>query len=54
MPVDLPSDSVGIVTPEYHDFEAPLPLVCGATLPRFRLAVETYGRLNAEDRKSVV
>jgi homoserine O-acetyltransferase len=47
MVASLPPDSVGVVTPEFHDFAGPFPLVCGTSLPGFRLAIETYGRLNA-------
>ncbi len=40
--------SIGIVTPQQHDFDTPLPLTCGQILPHYRLVYETYGQLNAE------
>ena len=46
MPETLPEDSVGLVTPRTHVFDAPLALDCGRTLPRFELIYETYGELN--------
>lgn len=45
--------SVGIVQRQYADFDEPLRLRSGATLDRFTLAYETYGRLN-EDRSNAI
>lgn len=36
------------------EFDAPLPLQSGALLPRYALAYETYGRLNAERSNAVL
>lgn len=44
--VNLPADSVGLVTPRKVAIERPLTLDCGKTLPRHDLMVETYGALN--------
>src|SRR5215213_2744371 len=38
---------------EFNDKKKPLKLRVGATLPRFTLAYETYGRMNA-DRSNVI
>lgn len=50
----LPSDSVGIVVPQRVAFETPLPLTCGAVLPRHELVYETYGELNADRSNAVL
>ncbi len=47
MPESIPADSVGLVTPQSLDFDQPLELDCGRTLPSYRLVYETYGELNA-------
>lgn len=39
---------------EYNDPKRPLPLRLGATLPRFTLAYETYGRLNADRSNAIL
>lgn len=54
MPDSLPSDSVGLVTPQTLYFEQPLPLACGQTLERWHLVVETYGTLNADHSNAVL
>ena len=46
MPVEIPSDSVGLVQPEVVQFNRSLSLNCGETLDSFQLMVETYGELN--------
>lgn len=48
------SDSVGIVRPLQFTFNAPLRLQNGSILPRFELAVETYGTLNAQKNNAVL
>ncbi len=50
---DLPSGSVGVVTPEFITFTEPLHLTSGQVLPGYELAVETYGTLN-EARSNAV
>ncbi|HYR01557.1 MAG TPA: homoserine O-acetyltransferase, partial [Casimicrobiaceae bacterium] len=46
--------SVGAVVAERARFDDPLLLACGATLPSFELAYETYGTLNAERTNAVL
>ena len=48
------SSSVGAVVAQRAQFHAPLPLMCGTTLPSFELAFETYGSLNAERSNAVL
>ncbi|MFA7625193.1 MAG: homoserine O-acetyltransferase [Pusillimonas sp.] len=50
----IPPGSVGIVSPEYIGFDEPLQLVSGQVLPRYELAVETYGTLNADRSNAVL
>jgi len=46
MPDKIPSDSVGIVKPQWLHFDEPLTLDCGRTLPQYDIIYETYGELN--------
>jgi len=46
--------SVGVVTPQRHRFEDPLPLESGAALGGYELVYETYGRLNAQRSNAVL
>lgn len=48
------ADSVGLVSPQKIEFEEPLLLQNGRTLPRFDLMVETYGSLNAAKDNAVL
>jgi len=48
------NDSVGIVQPQFIAFDEPLQLASGESLPRYELAVETYGELNAERSNAVL
>ncbi len=50
----IPSDSVGLVTPQTAHFDTPLTLACGRTLPSYDLVYETYGELNAERSNAVL
>ena len=50
----LPSDSVGIVTPQSMHFSAPLQLECQKTLPEYDIAYETYGELNASASNAIL
>lgn len=50
----LPPDSVGIVTPQFIDFNEPLHLANGACLDAYTLAIETYGKLNAAKTNAVL
>jgi len=46
--------SVGIVEAQRAVFDEPLALSSGATLPRFELMYETYGKLNAERTNAIL
>ena len=46
--------SVGVVTPQRHRFEEPLPLESGAALGDYELVFETYGRLNPQRSNAVL
>ena len=48
------STSVGAVVAQRAHFAEPLQLTCGASLPGFELAFETYGTLNAERSNAVL
>lgn len=54
MPDSLPSDSVGLVTPQTLHFDEPLTLACGQTLKQWDLVVETYGTLNEKRSNAVL
>jgi len=54
MPATIPSDSVGIVTPQKLEFKQPLALRSGRVLPEYELMIETYGTLNAERSNAVL
>jgi homoserine O-acetyltransferase len=46
--------SVGIVSPQLLQFEAPLSLASGASIAGYALMIETYGRLNADRSNAVL
>jgi len=50
----VPPFSVGVVTPQFLEFNEPLRLASGAQLDSYTLAVETYGTLNAERSNAVL
>ncbi|RFA31196.1 homoserine O-acetyltransferase [Alkalilimnicola ehrlichii] len=50
----LPADSVGLVTPQTHHFDTPLPLDCGRELSSYDLVYETYGELNADRSNAIL
>ncbi len=54
MPITLPADSVGLVTPQTIQFDEPLLLACGKTLDTYQLIYETYGQLNANKSNAVL
>ena len=54
LPVAAPAESVGVVTATLLHFDRPLPLASGQTLPAYELAVETYGRLNADRSNAIL
>jgi homoserine O-acetyltransferase len=43
-----------IATPQFAQFNAPLPLASGATLRTYELAYETYGTLNADASNAIL
>lgn len=54
MPEVIPPNSVGIVTPEVLQFDEPIDLACGRTLPSYELVMETYGTLNASKSNGIL
>jgi homoserine O-acetyltransferase len=50
----FPADSVGLVTPQTHRFDQPLPLDSGRELPHYELIYETYGELNQERSNAIL
>lgn len=49
-----PPGSVGVVKKQIMQFDEPLPLDSGASLPAFTLAYETYGSLNADRSNAIL
>ncbi len=54
MPVTIPADSAGLVTPQTLRFSEPLALDCGRTLDEYQLVYETYGELNASCSNAIL
>jgi homoserine O-acetyltransferase len=54
MPDSLPSDSVGLVSPQTIHFDTPIELACGQILDSYDLVVETYGTLNPDASNAVL
>ena len=54
MPDSIPTNSVGLVTPQVYKFDEPLTLRSGKVLPEYELVVETYGKLNREKTNAVL
>jgi homoserine O-acetyltransferase len=54
MPVNIPTDSVGVVKPQNLRFDQPLTLESGKVLDEYQLMIETYGRLNADKSNAVL
>ena len=50
----IPSDSVGIVTPQRIHFDEPLELRSGRVIDKYDLMVETYGTLNAARSNAIL
>jgi len=46
--------SVGVVSPQSIQFDAPLGLSSGAAIDRYTLTIETYGTLNADHTNAVL
>jgi homoserine O-acetyltransferase len=54
MPVNIPTDSVGVVKPQNLRFDQPLTLESGKVLDEYQLMIETYGQLNADKSNAVL
>ena len=54
MPVQIPDDSVGLVSSQKFQSTAPFSLQCGTTLPGFELVYETYGELNSSKTNAIL
>lgn len=54
MPDTIPTDSIGLVTPQTHHFSQPLELACGKTLGEYSLVYETYGTLNSSASNAIL
>ncbi|PCH65708.1 MAG: homoserine O-acetyltransferase [Gammaproteobacteria bacterium] len=54
MPVIMPVDSVGLVSPTTLHIDNPITLDCGRSLPSYDLIYETYGELNANKSNAVL
>lgn len=54
MPEVIPAHSVGLVKPQTLNFDQPLPLSCGQTLPTYDLMFETYGSLNTTHNNAIL
>mgnify|MGYP000294089700 FL=1 len=54
MPVIMPVDSVGLVSPTTLHIDTPITLDCGRSLPSYDLIYETYGDLNADKSNAVL
>lgn len=50
----IPTNSVGIVTPQIARIQKPLPLTSGGSLDSYELVYETYGELNADRSNAVL
>lgn len=54
MPDTIPSNSIGLVTPQQQHFDAALQLACGRSLTQYDLVYETYGELNNERSNAIL
>jgi len=54
MPLVIPADSVGIVSPQTLRINTPVRLACGRDLLQLDLVYETYGQLNAKRSNAVL
>ncbi len=52
--VEIPQDSVGLVTPELAKWNEPITLKSGVSLPAYELVYETYGELNQARSNAVL
>jgi homoserine O-acetyltransferase len=54
MPLVIPADSVGVVSPQTLHVRTPVRLACGRDLPQLDIVYETYGQLNARKTNAVL
>ena len=54
MAEQIPTDSVGLITPQTLHFDQPLELECGVVLPTYDLVYESYGKLNREADNAIL
>ena len=54
MTKSIPSDSVGLVSPQRIHFDEPLELRSGRNIEQYDLMVETYGELNADKSNAIL
>ena len=54
MPIEIPADNVGLVSPQTAQFDEVLPLRSGRSLAEYQLVYETYGTLNAERSNAIL
>ncbi|MEJ6773909.1 MAG: homoserine O-acetyltransferase [Porticoccaceae bacterium] len=53
-PLAVPTDSIGLVSPQTVLIEKPLTLACGTVLPSHQLVFETYGTLNSDRSNAIL
>ena len=53
-PLAVPTDSIGLVSPQTVLIEKPLTLACGTVLPSHQLVFETYGALNSDRSNAIL
>lgn len=53
-PLAVPTDSIGLVSPQTVLIEKPLTLACGIVLPSHQLVFETYGTLNSDRSNAIL
>ena len=53
-PLAVPTDSIGLVSPQTVLIEKPLTLACGIVLPSHQLVFETYGALNSDRSNAIL
>jgi homoserine O-acetyltransferase/O-succinyltransferase len=54
MPKHIPTDSIGMVSPQSIHFDDPLTLRSGRIIESYDLMVETYGELNADRSNAIL
>ena len=52
--LEIPEQSLGLVSPQKVLIEKPLTLACGTVLPNHELVFETYGTLNSDKSNAIL